>query len=141
EIELKPVQQVAVSADARIAAKPRLASVRWTSKARGDALAHAVLILGAALMAFPIYLAFVASTHTLSETLTGLPFFPGDRLLDNYRQVLSEGLRNYGLPPIWPMLVNSIVVALVVALGEIAVAIPGGVAVGVLRFRFRLVAF
>ena len=25
------------------------------------------------LMAFPIYMAFVASTHTLTQTLTGLP--------------------------------------------------------------------
>src|SRR5262249_60775134 len=107
EIELKPVQQLQPAAQMRMAGRSRLASVRWTSKATHDVLAHAVLIVGAALMAFPIYIAFVASTHTLSQTLTGLPLLPGDRLIDNYRQVLSEGLRKYAPPPIWPMLLNT----------------------------------
>src|SRR6266496_3822204 len=59
--------------------KPRPISARWTNKTSSDLLAHAVLILGAALMTFPIYMAFVASTHTLTQTLTGLPLLPQDR--------------------------------------------------------------
>src|SRR6266480_1195301 len=50
------------------AVRPRSISVKWTNKTTRDLLAHAVLILGAGLMAFPIYMAFVASTHTLTQT-------------------------------------------------------------------------
>jgi sn-glycerol 3-phosphate transport system permease protein len=143
EIELKPLQPLPSSPDAAAAAPVR-ARPAWlvrTSKVRNDVVAHAVLILGAALMAFPIYLAFVASSHTLSQTLTGLPLLPGDRLVANYWQVLSEGLRNYGLPPIWPMLVNSVVVALAITVGKIAVSILSAFAVVFFRFPFRMLAF
>jgi sn-glycerol 3-phosphate transport system permease protein len=129
--------EAAVSKTRRWGAKPK----HITHKAAIDMLAHAVLILGAALMTFPIYMAFVASSHTLSQTLTGLPLLPGDRLIDNYRQVLSEGLRNYGLPPIWPMLVNSVVVALAITFGKIAVSILSAFAVVFFRFPFRMLAF
>ena len=142
EIDLKPLRQLPASPGSETAAvRPRPISVRWTSKTTSDLLAHAVLIFGAALMAFPIYMAFVASTHSLTQTLTGLPLVPGDRLIDNYRQVLSEGLRNYGLPPIWPMLVNSIVVALAITFGKIAVSILSAFAVVFFRFPFRMLAF
>ncbi len=128
-------------------ARPAVSRVRGvksryiTHKAATDMLAHAVLILGAALMVFPIYMAFVASSHTLTQSLTGLPLLPGNRLIDNYRQVLSEGLRNYGLPPIWPMLVNSVVVALAITFGKIAVSILSAFAVVFFRFPFRMLAF
>ena len=41
---------------------------------------HAVMIAGCLLMAFPIYVTFVASTHTLSEITTSLPLLPTRRL-------------------------------------------------------------
>ena len=142
EIDLKPIRQISPSPGRDTAAtKPGALSIKWTNKTSRDLLAHSVLILGAALMTFPIYMAFVASSHTLTQTLTGLPLLPGDRLIDNYRQVLSEGLRNYGLPPIWPMLVNSIVVALVITFGKIAVSILSAFAVVFFRFPFRMLAF
>ena len=106
-----------------------------------DVLSHAVLIVGAAVMVFPVYMAFVASTHTLSQSLSGLPFLPGDRFIDNYRQVLSEGLRNYGLPPIGPMLINSIIVALAITLGKISISILSAFAIVYFRFPFRMTAF
>ena len=145
EIELKPAAQIAPPP--RPEAMRMADTRRWaaagpfTSKMRRDLAAHAVLILGAALMSLPLYMAFVASTHTLAETLQGLPLLPGDRLLDNYRQVLSEGMRSFGLPPIWPMLVNSIVVALVITCGKIAVSILSAFAVVFFRFPFRMLAF
>ena len=106
-----------------------------------DVLSHAALILGAAVMAFPVYMAFVASSHPLSRSLTGLPLLPGDQLFANYRQVLVEGLSNYGLPPIGPMLVNSIVVALAITIGKIVVSILSAFAIVYFRFPFRMVAF
>jgi sn-glycerol 3-phosphate transport system permease protein len=106
-----------------------------------DVLSHAVLIIGTALMVFPVYMAFVASSHSLSQSLTGLPFLPGDQLFNNYRQVLSEGLRNYGLPPIGPMLINSVIVALAITIGKIFVSVLSAFAIVYFRFPFRMLAF
>jgi sn-glycerol 3-phosphate transport system permease protein len=92
------------------------------ARALKDLIAHTRLIAGAALMVLPVYMTFVASTNQLAQSLTGLPLLPGDRFIENYRQVLSEGMRNYGLPPIGPMLVNSIIVALAITFGKIAFA-------------------
>ena len=52
-------------------------------------LSHSVLILGVLVVAFPLYVTFVASTLTLEQILAvPMPLLPGDHFLDNYRQVL-----------------------------------------------------
>ena len=54
-----------------------------------DVLAHAVLILGVMVVAFPVYLTFVASTHTAQEVVqVPMPLWPGEHLLDNYKTAL-----------------------------------------------------
>jgi sn-glycerol 3-phosphate transport system permease protein len=106
-----------------------------------DVLTHAALIAGVVLVTFPVYMAFVASTHLLDQSLTGLPLLPGGRLIENYEQVLLRGLRNYGLPPIGPMLMNSIIVALAITVGKIAVSILSAFAIVYFRFPFRMAAF
>jgi sn-glycerol 3-phosphate transport system permease protein len=106
-----------------------------------DIARHAVLIFGSALMVLPVYMAFVASTHDLSRSLTGLPLWPGPHLLDNYGQLLGQGMRSYGLPPIGPMLLNSFAVALAITFGKIAVSILSGFAITYFQFPLRVVAF
>ena len=60
-------------------------------------IAHATLILGAALMAAPVWLAFVASTYPGADFVSGrLPLWPGSQFLANYSAVLSQGLSNAG---------------------------------------------
>jgi sn-glycerol 3-phosphate transport system permease protein len=102
---------------------------------------HAVLIVGTALMVLPVYMAFVASTHDLSASLTGLPLWPGTQLLQNYGQLFGEGARSYGLPPIGPMLVNSFIVALAITFGKIGVSILSGFAITYFNFPLRWLAF
>ncbi|TIL83746.1 MAG: glycerol-3-phosphate transporter, partial [Mesorhizobium sp.] len=52
-------------------------------------IAHAVLILGILIVAFPIYYTFVASTHTLQTILRPpLPLLPGGQLWNNYSEAL-----------------------------------------------------
>ena len=102
---------------------------------------HTVLILGTALMVLPVYMAFVASTHDLSRSLTGLPLWPGSRLLENYGQLLGEGMRSHGLPPIGPMLLNSFVVALAITFGKITVSLLSGFAITYFQFPLRWLAF
>ena len=42
---------------------------------------HAVLIFGVAIVAFPLYLALVASTHTASEIVQApMPLLPGTHM-------------------------------------------------------------
>ena len=55
--------------------------------------AHAVLVLGVLVVAFPVYMTFVASTHDQAAMLSGpVPLVPGRYLVDNYRTVLFSGL-------------------------------------------------
>ncbi|TIS58136.1 MAG: glycerol-3-phosphate transporter, partial [Mesorhizobium sp.] len=50
-------------------------------------IAHAALILGILIVAFPIYYTFVASTQTLQTILKPpLPLLPGDQLWNNYSE-------------------------------------------------------
>jgi sn-glycerol 3-phosphate transport system permease protein len=107
----------------------------------GSILAHATLIVGAAVMIFPIYLAFIASTSSLEATVSGLPLVPGPYLLENYGRVLGEGVSKFGLPPIWPMLVNSFIVAMAITIGKISVSIISAFAIVYFRFPFRTFAF
>jgi sn-glycerol 3-phosphate transport system permease protein len=102
---------------------------------------HAVLIVGAAIFVFPIYLAFVASTHTGVEVNRGLPLLPGDQLIPNYATVLGEGLSTAGAPPIGLMLTNSTIMALAITLGKLAISLLSSFAIVYFRFPFRVLAF
>ncbi|MEL7346173.1 MAG: sn-glycerol-3-phosphate ABC transporter permease UgpE [Pseudomonadota bacterium] len=102
---------------------------------------HMILILGAALFAAPIWLAFVASTHTGVEVARGLSLWPGEHLVDNYTQVLGEGLSTAGAPPLSLMLTNSLVMALAITLGKIAISLLSAFAIVYFRFPFRILAF
>ena len=55
-------------------------------------LSHAVLMLGVLIVAFPLYVTFIASTHTLEAIVqVPMPLLPGDQLVANYTQVLTAG--------------------------------------------------
>ena len=52
-------------------------------------LSHGVMILGVLIVAFPIYLAFVASTHTATEIMQApMPILPGSHLWETYKAAL-----------------------------------------------------
>ena len=102
---------------------------------------HAVLILGAALFVFPIYLAFVASTHDQLTVARGIPLLPGGEFWTNYSQVLGEGISTAGAPPLSLMLFNSMVMALSITLGKIAISLLSAFAIVYFRFPFRILAF
>src|SRR6185503_18142218 len=105
-------------------------------------IAHAVLILAAALMAAPVWLAFVASTYSGADFLSGrLPLWPGPEFAANYRAVLSQGLSNAGAPPITGMLINSVIVAVLIAVGKITVSLLSAFAIVYFRFPGRVAAF
>ncbi len=58
---------------------------------------HAALVLGVMIIAFPIYVGFVASTHTLETLLQPpVPLIPGGALIENYLAALGTGPRRWG---------------------------------------------
>ncbi|THK37374.1 sn-glycerol-3-phosphate ABC transporter permease UgpE [Ensifer sp. MPMI2T] len=105
-------------------------------------LTHLVLVAGIVLVAFPVYVAFIASTHT-REVLVGgmIPLLPGGHLIENYTQVLSASSAANGLPSYMLMVVNSLGMALIITFGKIAISILSAFAIVYFRFRFRLLAF
>jgi sn-glycerol 3-phosphate transport system permease protein len=106
------------------------------------ALSHAVLILGVLLIAFPVYVTFVASTHTLERILeVPMPLVPGGELLENYRQALAAGSMKGSKAAVGTMLVNSTVMALGIALGKIAISIISAFAIVYFRFPLRMAFF
>jgi sn-glycerol 3-phosphate transport system permease protein len=107
-----------------------------------DFFCHLILIAGVAIVAFPLYLAFIASTHGPYDFMSGLvPLLPGDQGLDNYAVMLGTGISSSGTPPLLPMLFNSLVMALGVAIGKIAISILSAFAIVYFRFPFRTLAF
>jgi sn-glycerol 3-phosphate transport system permease protein len=105
-------------------------------------LTHLVLILGVVVVVLPVYLAFVASTRGGNDFLSGVvPLLPGPNLIDNYGQMLSQGMASSGAPPLGMMLFNSLVMALVIAVGKIDISILSAYAIVYFHFPFRMLAF
>jgi sn-glycerol 3-phosphate transport system permease protein len=99
---------------------------------------HAVLITGVAAIAFPLYVTFVASSLTLDEILAvPMPLTPGDELGHNYGVALAAGSAKGSAAPVARMLFNSLVMALMIAIGKIAISILSAFAVVYFRFPLR----
>ena len=105
-------------------------------------LTHLVLICGVIGVAFPLYITFVASTLTLEQVLqVPMRLLPGDQFWANYTQVLGAGSTRGSAAPVAPMLWNSLVMALVIALGKIAISIVSAFAIVYFRFPLRIFFF
>lgn len=104
--------------------------------------AHLTLILGAAIVLLPVYMALVASTHPLPDLVhTPVPVWFGDQGLENYGTVLTKGLSSASTGPIWKMLLNSLVMALGITIGKILISILSAFAICYFRFPGRRLAF
>ncbi|GAB4217922.1 MAG: sn-glycerol-3-phosphate ABC transporter permease UgpE [Rhodoferax sp.] len=108
-----------------------------------DVLTHAVLISGVALVAFPLYLTFVASTQTAQDIVQSpMPLLPGSHLLDNYAAAWNgTGGGSGGKAPVGRMMLVSLVTALVIAVGKIAISLLSAFAIVYFRFPMRMVFF
>jgi sn-glycerol 3-phosphate transport system permease protein len=106
-------------------------------------LAHAVLWLGIAVTAFPLYIAFVASTLTAPDVAQApMPIVPGPHGLDTYRTILLQGLQGtYLSPPVWQMMWNSLLMALIITAGKIALSLLSAYAIVFFQFPGRMLAF
>jgi sn-glycerol 3-phosphate transport system permease protein len=108
-----------------------------------DVLAHVILLLGVAVVAFPLYVTFVASTQTAQEVASApMSLLPGSHFIDNYMQALFSGSGGGSSgPPVGRMMWISLVMALTIAIGKIVISIMSAFAVVYFRFRFRMFFF
>jgi sn-glycerol 3-phosphate transport system permease protein len=106
-------------------------------------LSHTVLIVGLIIIAFPVWMTFVASTHDQVTMLKSpVPIWPGSHLIENYKEVLVEGYSaKRGTVPIYVTLANSLIMALGVAIGKIAISIIAAFAIVYFRFPLRMTFF
>jgi sn-glycerol 3-phosphate transport system permease protein len=103
---------------------------------------HAVLWGGILTVVLPVYLAFVASTHPLENVLTApIPVLPGDMFWENYSAVLSGDVANFGSAPVLQLLFNSLVMALGISIGKIAISVISAYAIVYFRFPLRPMFF
>jgi sn-glycerol 3-phosphate transport system permease protein len=105
-------------------------------------LSHLVVLIGVIIIAFPVWMTFVASTHSQQTMLQSpIPVLPGPHLIENYTKVLTEGYGRVGRTPVMMTLTNSMIMALGVALGKIAISIISAFAIVYFRFPGRMYFF
>jgi sn-glycerol 3-phosphate transport system permease protein len=101
---------------------------------------YVVLTLGVLIVAFPLYITFIASTLTMEQVLQApMPLLPGDQFINNYTRVLTAGSTRASAAPVGQMMLNSFVMAMVIAVGKIAISIISAFAI--IYFRFPLKNF
>ncbi|WP_312304935.1 sn-glycerol-3-phosphate ABC transporter permease UgpE [Pulveribacter sp.] len=105
-------------------------------------LSHAVLVLGVAIVAFPLYLALVASTHTAQTIVQSpMPLLPGTHLWENYQAALFGSGKLGSNTNVVRMMWVSFVVAMVITVGKIAISLLSAFAIVYFRFPFKMLCF
>lgn len=101
-------------------------------------IAHGVMIVGVLVIFFPIWLAFVASTVTQPEIVSPpMPLWPGDQFFANYKAALFSGVN----VPVGKMLMNSLIMAIGIAVGKIIISLLSAFAIVYFRFPGRSIFF
>ena len=95
-----------------------------------NGLTHLILIIGLLLLLFPMYLVFVAASHTLQDVSAIPPkLLPGDQLWVNMQAAWAKG--NFG-----QLFINTFIVSFWVVIGKIVLACL--TAFGIVFFDHRL---
>ncbi|UWR28154.1 sn-glycerol-3-phosphate ABC transporter permease UgpE [Sulfitobacter sp. S223] len=101
-------------------------------------LTHVFMILGVLVIFFPIWLAFVASTVTQPEIVKPpMPLWPGNQFVENYTKALFSGVN----VPVATMLLNSLIMAMGIAIGKIVISLLSAFAIVYFRFPGRNMFF
>ncbi|WP_319414500.1 sn-glycerol-3-phosphate ABC transporter permease UgpE [uncultured Cohaesibacter sp.] len=105
-----------------------------------DTLTHIVLILGIILIAFPIWITFVAATHDLARmSQAPIPIWPGTHFFENLKLALEgKVVAGMDILPVWKMMLNSLIMALMIAIGKIVISILSAYAIVYFDFPFRM---
>ncbi|MTC61455.1 sn-glycerol-3-phosphate ABC transporter permease UgpE [Providencia rustigianii] len=111
-------------------------------KNRGLAIfSHSMLTLGILIILFPLYVAFVAATLDDKAVFdTPITLIPGSHLWENISNIWNNGVAANSAP-FWLMLVNSTIMALVIAFGKITISMLSAFAIVWFRFPCRSLFF
>jgi sn-glycerol 3-phosphate transport system permease protein len=130
---MDPARATTVGTDAL--ARPRAATATRVAERRrrpfpwGTLVVNALLIASIAVIAFPLYYAFVISTQEVSEVVQKPPrLWPSSHLIENYVEAWRRSHMGR-------LLVNSTIVAVAVAVGKIAISMLSAFAIVYFRFR------
>ncbi len=105
-------------------------------------LSHGVMILGVLIVAFPIYLAFVASTHTATEIMQApMPILPGSHLWETYKAALMGTGAASSSAPVARMIWVSFVITFIITFGKISISLLSAFAIVFFRFPLRKLCF
>ncbi len=101
------------------------------------------MVLGVIIVGFPLYLAFVASTHTAQDIVqVPMPMVPGGNFWQTYHDALFGGGTGAGsTAPVAHMMWVSFVTAMVITLGKIAISLLSAFAIVYFRFPFKGICF
>jgi sn-glycerol 3-phosphate transport system permease protein len=119
--------------DAATTRRRRLRALAW---------AHAVLAIGVLIFFLPIWITLVGSTHDTATIGRGdVPLLPGEEAIANYAAAWNAGGGRYRSAPAGLMLGNSLLMAVLIAGGKIAISLISAYAVVFFRFPGRMLAF
>ena len=105
-------------------------------------ISHLSLILGVFLVAFPIWITFVAASHdAVRMTQIPLPLLPGDQFFINLKMTLTQSIGGAGSIPTGMMMMISLIMAMVIAVGKISISLLSAFAIVYFRFPFRMFFF
>jgi sn-glycerol 3-phosphate transport system permease protein len=109
------------------------------------ALSHLILLIGVAIVAFPLYITFIGSTQTAEQIAQAFPMsmLPGTNAIETYRTALFGGITSAGsqIPAAAPMMWVSLVSALIITIGKISISLLSAFAIVYFRFPFRNLVF
>ncbi|MBA4060087.1 MAG: sn-glycerol-3-phosphate ABC transporter permease UgpE [Verminephrobacter sp.] len=107
------------------------------------AFSHLIMVLGVIIVGFPLYLAFVASTHTAQDIVqVPMPMLPGSNFWETYKTALFGGGTGPGSSaPVAHMMWVSFVTAMVITVGKIAISLLSAFAIVYFRFPFKGICF
>lgn len=90
----------------------------------GNLLNHGLLCFFVILLCMPLYLALIAASYQKAAMLhPPLPVLPGTSLIYNLKAVMAESLTITGGQSILRMLLNSFIMAMLIAFGKICLAL------------------
>ena len=102
-------------------------------------LSHLIMVAGVVLVAFPLWITFVAASHSEQRmTELPLPLLPGGHFFENLDIALNQGLWGGDGTGVGFMLFNSLVMALMISIGKIAISLLSAFAIVYFRFPFRM---
>lgn len=103
---------------------------------------HLTLIFGVLMVAFPVYIAFVASTQTAVQVEQApMSLLPGSHMIENYSKILFEGGGSASRAPVDRMMFVSLMMALGISIGKIIISLLSAFAVVYFKFRGRTFIF